>query len=281
MRATTIALSFAAALVGLPALAHGPQIQITRDVSGKIITRKIVDDENYHTELTTPTSVYVMPLSQYLGVWRAQPDNSKLPNGDPVYVGWPGFAYGYGYDATTNPQPFPVGSKFILGFTEGLQSWDGSMFDDAGATELEAYRGPSVAPTALAKTSDSGPFQNLMFPSGAGISFTAEGNETHNTVHYRMLGNGSSITSSLDDGIYLVGFQLSSTASSSVTPSDAFYFVLHKNAQPTAIADAVESLGFAPSAVQVIPEPGTGMLAVIGVTGFCGWTSVARRRNRR
>ncbi len=281
MRATSIALSLAAALVSLPAFAHGPQIQTTRDTAGKIITRRIVDEDNYATELTDPTSVYVMPLAQYLGVWRAQPDNAKLPNGDPEFLGWPGFAYGYGYDATSNPQPFPVGSKFILGFTEGLQAWDGSMFDDAGLSELEAYRGPSNAPTALAKTSDSGPFQSLMFPGGAGISFASSGSDAHNTVNYRMLGDGSSITSSLGDGIYLVGMQLSSTASSSVSPSDPFYFVLHKNADPLALADAVESLGFASSAVQVIPEPGAAMLAAIGIASFCGWTNVARRRNRR
>jgi hypothetical protein len=281
MRAFSVALAIALALATLPAFAHGPQIQTTRDTTGKIITRKIVDDTNYHTELTNPTSLYVMPLSQYLGVWRAQPDNSRLSNGDPAYVGWPGFAYGYGYDAISNPQPFPVGSKFILGFTQGLQAWDGTIFDDAGPSELEAYRGPSNAPTALAKTSDSGPFQSLMFPGGAGISFTAEGNETHNTANYRMLGDGSSLTSALDDGIYVVGMQLSSTASASVTPSDPFYFVLHQKADPAALSSAVASLGFAADAVQVIPEPGSSILALAGITGLGGGMRIRRQQKRR
>ncbi len=279
MRARMFVFGVCIVLATASAYAHGPQIQTTRD-AGKIVTREIVDEDSYSTALTDPKSVYVMPLARYLGVWRAQPDNARLPNGDPEFVGWPGYAHGYGYDATTNPAPFPLGSKFILGFTAGLMSWDGAAFGDAGVTEAEAYRGPSATPTALAKTSDAGPFQSLMFPGGSGISFAAEGGDTHNTVHYRMLGNGASTTSALADGIYRLSLQLSST-DAAVTASDQFHFVLHKNPAPGAIADAIDSLGFAPELVQVVPEPAAWMLAMIGIAGLGRTRSVLRRGNRR
>lgn len=283
MRASTLALAFALAIAALPAFAHGPQIQLTRDANGEIITHRIMNSlpsGEYPHELAPQTSVYVMPLTDRAdGAWRATPNNSQLSNGDPEFLGWPGFMYAHGYDAITNPQPFPTGSRFILSFTQGLKSWGGvSSFVDAGATELEAYRGPSNAPTALAKTSDTLPFQSLMFPGAAGISFAADGADTHNTVHYRMLGNGTSIASPLADGVYLLSLQLSSTASSTVTPSNPFYFVLHKGAEPAALAAAVSSLGFETSAVQVIPEPGNCVLLL--AAALCTG-SQRRRRNQR
>lgn len=270
MRACMFTFAVCALLAAVPAFAHGPQIQTTL-AAGKIVTRKIVDDESYATELTAPTSAYVMPLGQFAGIWRAQPDNSL--------VGWPGFAYGYGYEASTNPAPFPLGSKFILGFTAGLKLWDGTVFIDAGATEAEAYRGSSATPSAIARTSDAGPFQGLMFPSGSGISFASEKAGTHNTVNYQMLGDGTSTTSPLNDGIYLLSLQLSST-DATVGASDPFYFVLDKNSAPGASAAAVETLGFAPEAVQVVPEPAAHMLAAIGAAGFVG-RRLRGCRNRR
>lgn len=259
-------LSFAAS-----SYAHGPQIQTTL-TSGKIVTRNIVDDSTYHTALTDSKSVYVMPLGQTAGIWRAQPDNSL--------VGWPGFAYGYGYDASSNPAPFPVGSKFILGFTAGLKSWDGTAFVDAGVTEAEVYRGSSASPSAIARTSDVGPFQSLMFPGGSGVSFASEGADVHNTVNYQMLGNGTSITSPLTDGIYLLSLQLGST-DGTVGTSDPFYFVLNKNGSPSAVSAAVDSLGFAPSAVQVVPEPGTCALFSLALAAIVGLRSMRGRQSRR
>jgi hypothetical protein len=236
------------------AFAHGPQIQLTAQ-SGKIVTHRVVDDANYDTTLTSTTSAYVMPLAEYLGVWRAQPDGTLLPDLTPQYIGWPGFAYGYGYDATTNPAPFPVGSKFVLGFTAGLKRWDGAAFIDAGVSEAEAYRGPSAAPSALARTSDAGPFASLMFPSGTGVSFAADGSDVHTTVNYRMLGDGASFTSPLADGVYLLSMQVSSTAPS-LAAADPHYFVLTKNATPLAISAAVSALNIPAGQVQfVVPEP--------------------------
>jgi hypothetical protein len=263
---------------GISAWAHGPQIQTTLN-AGKIVTRNLVDDASYHTVLTDPIRVYVMSLGEYLGVWRPRPDGSQLPDGTPEFAGWPGFAYGYGYDATTNPAPFPLGSKFTLGFTAGLKSWTGATFADAGATEAEAYRGPSATPTALAKTSDVGPFQSLQFPGGAGISFTSEEGDTHNTVNYRMVGDGSSITSPLADGIYLLSFQLSSTESG-VNPSDEFYFVLNKNTPWTTAAAAVNSLGISPSHVQwVAPEPHSFVLVGVAILAWLGRGRARKRGN--
>jgi PEP-CTERM motif len=279
MRKCMFVLGVCASLNAGLGFAHGPQIQTTRD-AGKIVTREIVDEDSYHTALSDPKSVYVMPLAQYLGVWRAQPSNSLLPDGTPEFVGWPGFAYGYGYDATTNPTPFPAGSKFILGFTAGFKSWDGAAFVDAGVSEAEAYRGPSATPSALARTSDVGPFQSLMFPGGEGISFASEGGDTHNVVNYRMLGDGTSTTSALLDGVYLLSLELTST-DASVAASDPFYFVLHKNSAPGAVAAAIDGLGIAPSLVQVVPEPGTWLLATIGIAGLGRSRFVLRRRNWR
>jgi hypothetical protein len=266
MRYQTVLITLGALMAAIPAAAHGPQIQTTLN-AGKIVTREIVDEPAYHTSLSDPKTVYVIPLGEFLGVWRAQPDASLLPDGTPEFVGWPGFAYGYGYDPVTNPAPFPLGSKFILGFTAGMKSWNGSAFTDAGPTEAEAYRGSSASPTALAKTSDSGPFQSLMFPSGSGITFASEGADVHNTVNYRMLGDGSSTTSALPDGIYLLSMQLSNTQSG-INPSDPFYFVLNKNTPWSTVSNAVGSLGIASALQQwAVPEPeaiGLMALAIIG-----------------
>ena len=236
-------------------MAHGPQIQTTND-AGKIVSREIVDASDYDTVLTDPKQVYVMPLAKVASVWRAQPDSA--------FIGWPGFAYGFGYDATTNPEPFPVGSKFVLGFIDGLKSWNGSAFADAGASEAEAYRGTSVAPSALARTSDSGPFASLEFPGGAGISYASEGSEVHNTVNYRMLGDGNSDTSFLPDGIYLLSMQLSSS-DQSIAASDPFYFMLTKNGASD-LEEAIAWLPIDSSLVQVIvPEPSMLSISVVGL----------------
>jgi hypothetical protein len=276
MRFRYLAVLLSVAASPAVARAHGPQIQTTL-TGGKIVTRRIVDDANYHTALTNPTTVYAMPLALYQGVWRAQPDGGLEPDMvTPSYVGWPGFAYGFGYDATTNPEPFPVGSKFVLGFTAGLKSWNGAAFVDAGVTEAEAYRGSSAAPSALAKTGDTGPFASLMFPGGAGVSFATEGADVHNSVHYRMVGDGTSITSPLADAVYLLSMQLSST-DSTVGGSDPFHFVLSKGVAPATVQAAIASLGVDPSRVQAIPEPASGALAALALLG----PALALRRRSR
>jgi hypothetical protein len=254
-----MACACAVVLAANAACAHGPQIQTTQDASGKIVTRKILVDD-YTSTLTEPIRVYCMPLGNLNGAWLARP--SEIPGG-------PGLAYGYGYDALTNPEPFPAGSQFILSFVDGLKKWDGAAFVDAGITEVEAYRGSSLSPSALAKTTDLTPYNSFAFPpnngtTSFGISFAVEQAETHNTVNYRMLGDGSSSASLLGDGIYLLSLQLGST-DSSITSSDPFYFVLAKNAR--GIGAAVASLGIDASQIQFIPEPATAAIAL--VTTFC------------
>ncbi|MBX3426932.1 MAG: PEP-CTERM sorting domain-containing protein [Pirellulales bacterium] len=263
----TVSVAFVSA--ARTASAHGPQIQTTND-NGKIVTRRIVDDSAYSTALTPATSLYVMPLAEYLGVWRAQPDGSTQLDGTPNYIGWPGFAYGYGYDAATNPAPFPLGSRFVLGFVDGLKAWDGAAFVDAGDVQAQAYRGSSASPSALMTTSDAGPYESFLFPNPLAFSNA----NVHASVHYRMLGDGASTTSPLADGLYLLSMQLDST-DSSLTASDPFRFLLVKGAAPETVAAAVAALGYAPGEVQslvTIPEPGTLALIASGVCALAvGW----------
>jgi hypothetical protein len=269
MRKRLVVLALAAAACGR-ASAHGPQIQTTLD-SGKVVTRRLIDDGPYSTSLTSPTSVYVMPLFQYLGVWQSHPNDSLLPGDIPEFPSGPGLAYGYGYNAASNPAPFPIGSQFVLGFTAGLKAWNGAAFVDAGAIELEAFRGSGVN-LVVARTSDVGPQANIKFPSvlspATGITFAADHEEIHTSVSYRMLGDGSSTASALADGIYLASLEIGSTEAL-VTTSEPFYFVLSKNGSPTAIQAAVGSLGIDASRVQnLVPEPGAARIAVFGAMGL-------------
>jgi prepilin-type N-terminal cleavage/methylation domain-containing protein/prepilin-type processing-associated H-X9-DG protein len=244
--------------------AHGPQIQVTSE-AGKITTRRLINDGLYGTTLTPPTSVYVMPIVEYAGVWYSRPN----PAIDPIlhipeFPSGPGLAYGYGYDASTNPAPFPLGSQFLLGFIDGLKVWNGTAFIDAGPTELEAFRGAG-ANLVTARTSDSSPPASIAFPSvispSAGITFATEGAETHTSVSYRFFGDGVSTTSVLTDGIYLASLQLGST-DPSLHKSDPFYFVLTKNAAANDLAAAVASLGIPQTAVQFVPEPCAFTIAI-------------------
>jgi hypothetical protein len=273
MRLKCFAALMLVATASSAAFAHGPQIQVTLD-GGKIVTRELLLDGDYSTSLTNPKSVYVMPLGVTSNVWYSRPNGSLLPGGLPEFNSGPGLAYGYGYDATTNPAPFPVGSQFELTFTAGLKSWNGSAFVDAGVSQLEAFRGSGVN-LVVARTSDAGPFQGIAFPStispSTGISFTASEEETHTSVSYRMLGDGASTTSALADGIYLASFQLGNTASS-VQDSDPYYFVLSKNAAVADVVAATNSLGASAGQVQylLVPEPTAAVLARCGALALVG-----------
>src|SRR4029079_6592449 len=126
-----------AATVGLAvansAFAHGPQIQITND-NGKIVTRELFIEQPYDQVLSSPKSVYVMPLSPSAVAggteWYARPNQSVTGGvGLPTYVCGPGIAYGYG--STYNPATgtgtvgLPVGSHFMLSLNDRLKRWNG------------------------------------------------------------------------------------------------------------------------------------------------------------
>ena len=173
--------------------AHGPQMQITA-TDGKIITRDILTD--VYEPLTPRKSVYVMEVLDYRGVWYARPeielnppDHPSAP-GDPTYYSGPGIAFGVG-------QTFAEGSVLSLDFADGLRLWDGNSFADAGATQLQYFRGGSIGaagqlinPTASILTED-GASSPLMSFSALTMSYP-EGD--HSTARLRFLGDGSTTT---------------------------------------------------------------------------------------
>jgi hypothetical protein len=261
-------------VVGGSACAHGPQIQVTV-TAGKITTREIHLDGPYSNALSPPKSVYVMPFLDSGGVTYARPNNVDfvLP-GVPEFFSGPGLAYGYGYDATTNPEPFKVGSTFGLALIDGLKKWNGAVFEDPGDAQLQAYTGGNAAPSGTATTVDvPSLYPILPVPAGANTVNFTDGVEAHATARYRFLGDGVN-PSSAPDGIYLLSLQVFNELSA--TPSDPFYFVLNRNSFPGMLAAAVAALGVDPSLVQsLVPEP-----TAVGLAGL-GFLAVAAHRRRR
>jgi hypothetical protein len=277
MRAHTCALAISAALAASPASAHGPQIQITND-NNKIVTRELLLEEPYSASLTPRKSVYVMPLREFGGVWYSRPNNvsSATIPGAPEYPSGPGLAWGYD-TIDGGPQAFAEGSVLSVAFTDGLQRWNGTMFADAGATQLKAFRGSNAnvtsPPENFAITSDAAPFDSV---SLAAIAANYEAG-AHGSLRFALMGDGASPSSTSADGVYLVAQQLGSTQSQ-LNPSDPFYFVLHKNAAMQDIVAAVQSLGVAPALVQwVVPEPSGVAFGAMGVVIFAKFRGRRRR----
>jgi hypothetical protein len=183
--------------------------------------------------------------------------------GVPTYFSGPGLAYGYGYNATTNPAPFDVGSKFGFSFLDGLKTWNGASFVDAGAAEFQAFTGGIAAPSGMHTSGGAG---SLAVPAGASsVAFTGDHPENaHSTARFRYLGDGST-PSSAPNGVYLLQLQLSSTQAGLM--SDPFFFVLNKGADAAAVQSAVASLNVAAALVQFlpIPEPAGFGLAAFGL----------------
>jgi hypothetical protein len=279
MRVRIFVFGLIAALAATAASAHGPQIQITND-NNKIVTRALHKDGDYSLALTAPKSVYVMPLLPTGSIWYSRPNTALNPvTLQSAYSSGPGLAYGYDL-ADGGPQAFAAGSILSVGFLDGLNLWDGASFVDAGATQLKAFRGSNASivspPEEFAVTSDAGPFDSVsLAPVVANYGGGAHPEEAHASLRWALLGDGTSPTSAAPDGVYLLKLQLSSTQDG-LAPSDPYYFVLHKNASTGAVAAAVNSLGFAPGLVQVVPEPLAGMLAMIGIVGA---SFITRRRN--
>jgi hypothetical protein len=282
MRAFTAALAITAALIATAAPAHGPQIQITND-NNKIVTRELHLDGPYSAAVTTPKSAYVMSLQPLDEVWYSRPNGAldsitQLPS----FPSGPGIAYGSDL-ADGGPQAFAAGSVLSIGFAAGLARWDGAAFVDAGATQLKAFRGSNVniasPPENFAVTSDAAPFDSVSLPAIA-ANYGAEGAEVHNSLRFALLGDGASPTSASPDGIYLLKLQLSSTQAG-LAPSDAYHFVLYKNASTDELSAAVQSLGLPSTAIQwVTPEPNAIVLAIAAVAMLCS-IPTRKRRNMR
>jgi hypothetical protein len=257
-----IRLMMMTALIALngPSLAsaHGPQLQITID-AGRIVTRNILIDSPY-AHLTAPKSAYVMPLLEYDGAWYSRPNGEMNALLDiPVYFSGPGLAYGYDQD-DGGPRLFDDGTALLLNFADGLKRWDGTAFVDPGSEQVQAFRGSAGAPSALAVTSDSGPFESLAFPP-----IPADyGVDAHSSARFRLLGDDADPLGSSQDGVYLLSLSISSTQAG-LAESDEFYFVLHKNTQPADLAAAVSSLELDAALVQIVPEPSPVAL-IAGIT---------------
>jgi hypothetical protein len=278
MRLSAFTLAMSAVMAASPAFAHGPQIQITND-NNKIVTRELHLDGPYSTALTSPKTVYVMPVLPFDGVWYSRPNgepSATLP-GVPRFPSGPGLAYGYDL-ADGGPQAFAPGSMISMVFIEGLKSWNGVAFEDAGATQLKAFRGSDAnitsPPGNFTISSDDSPRFAMSLPP-VEVGYGADEAEVHNSIRYAVLGDGSSPTSFTPDGIYLARMVISNS-DRDVLNSDPYMFVLPKNASSSALAAAVQSLGVAPRLVQwIVPEPTDFTLAVLamftafGVRGRC------------
>jgi hypothetical protein len=246
---TQLLWAAACAAIGSQVFAHGPAIQTTVD-SGKIITRQVLIDT--YEPLTAPTSVYVAPVNWVADIdfgpsWRATPEaNPANPFG-------PGIAYGVG-------GTFAGGSVLTLSFVDELLRWDGVDFVSAGATELAALRTSNPNATALTGNKAISGSADPSAEVNVAATYTAS---AHSQVTYVLLGDGMTTSAPIADGVYLAKLQLTSS-DPLVSPSDPFYYVLNKGSA-TQLMSAIDSLGFAPSAVQylAIPEPSALVLAAL------------------
>jgi hypothetical protein len=271
MRATSYALSFMLAFSSASALAHGPQLQLTRE-DNQIVTREILREEPY-TVLTDPKRVYVIPLTETQDVWYTRPNNSPSATtpGLPEYLSGPGIAFGYD-QLDGGPRVFTSGFRFELNLIDGLQWWDGSTFVDPGLEQIEAFRSSGSAitnDTLTAVTPARMPYGNVSATYDAGA---------HSGASFRMLGDGASSSVEGDDGVYLLSMSYASTEPG-LDPSEPFYFLLHKNAADSAVEAAVNGLlsstSIDASFVQYVSEPGSALLMTMCLGILC-----ARRRPR-
>jgi hypothetical protein len=250
-------------------MAHGPQIQITRD-NDKIVTRLLILESPY-TAPSSPKSAYVIPLRETGGVWYTRPNNqpSETVPGAPQYLSGPGVAYGSD-QVDGGLRDFAADANFVLNLVDGLKWWNGSAFVDPGAEQVQAFRGPAGSPSFTATTNDGGLPSSLPF----GLISATYDSDAHGSASYRLLGDGTTPESAGDNGVYLLSLQLSSTEAG-LAPSEPYYFVLHKNASASELEAAVENLRIDPSLVQHLPEPTSWILLATGAA--CLAAGVRRR----
>jgi hypothetical protein len=209
---------------------------------------------------------------EYDGAWYSRPNTLVEPALSlPLYYSGPGLAYGHD-QADGGDRAFEAGTNFVLNFIDGLKRWDGNAFVDPGAEQIQAFRGSDPdMPSVTAVTKDIGLFESLAFPAIA-ADYDAQ---AHSTARFRLLGDGTDGLSPSQDGVYLVSLNIASTQAG-LAASDAFYFVMHKNASPDAVSAAVRSLGIDASLVQVVPEPGSLLLVAMAASSV----AVCRRRRQ-
>jgi hypothetical protein len=245
--------------------AHGPQLQITSD-GGKITTREVLLDEPY-APLTSPKSVYIIPLLPTAGQFFSRPNREEAAPGVPAFNSGPGLAYGLG-------GTFNSGFNFRLSFVDGLKIWDGVSFVDPGLEQIQAFRGNFNNPSSTAMTSDAGPFATLNFPAIP----TGYAESAHNSASFRLLGDGISPTAASDDGVYLLSMQLSST-DPNLNPSDPYFFLLHKNVPLDVALAAARGLNVSSAQIQVVPEAGSVVMGLIATAGL-GCLALRKRVGR-
>jgi hypothetical protein len=219
----------------------------------------------------------VIPVLPSDGVWYSRPNSALDPiTNELAFPSGPGLAYGSDL-VDDGPQEFAAGSVLSVEFAGGLKLWNGAAFVDAGATEIKAFRGQNVnismPPENYAVTTDMGPFDSLSLPTVT-AGYVPQVANAHSSVRFALLGDGTSPTSNSPDGAYLLSMKITSTEAG-LDPSDAYHFVLHKNASAADVSAAVASLPFAPEFVQYVPEPSSLALAAVAVAAHS-----VRRRTR-
>jgi hypothetical protein len=266
---------------------HGDQVQITfNPATGRIETRSIVHTASLPTTITDLRRVYVMPFRTIIGGsgdgWYTRTNEETNAFGVPLYPTGPGIAYQYesqlpgtGWSFSgSGSLPNLQASNFSYQVTDGLKEWNSSGFVDPGVEQMQIFRGDgTTVPTIMSNTTDSGPFSAL-----AMSSITSLSSNSHSSIGYRLLGDGTNFglsgPAAGDDGVYLLSLSLQSTAAG-VNPSDPFYYVMYKNVDQSVALAAAQGLGLDPSLIQVTPEPGS-MGLLLGLATL----AVTRKRHR-
>jgi hypothetical protein len=274
MRVRILALGICMSVATASSFAHGPQIQVT-NTNNKIVTRELIRTGPYGNSLTPPKSLYVMPILKAISgspstdYWQVMPN----PDIDQVlgvsgFQFGPGLAYGYGHT-------FDAGQHFTVAFTDSFKRWNGTSFaTNPRPGEIGAFRGDSTTPADTTFTTDGPPFQGLVFSN---ISASYNG-ESHSSMRFRVLGDGTSALVEPQDGLYLLQLQITSTQAG-LAASDPVYFLLYKNVPASSLNNAVGSLEIDSALVQYLPVPEPPAGAFVFTSLVSVWT--LRRSFRR
>lgn len=224
--------AFVLALAASPLLAYGHGTLIQLGITNNQLTTHGLVGEPYSASYPAQR-LYTMNFTQRsLGDvhdgWYVQLDSNP-------YLG-PGISYSSVYG-------FLPSNTISISFAGGLQYWTGTEFADPGTEQLQGIRGSNFNTATKFQTNDSGPLQ------GFSVTPTTVTATSHAQVYWRLLGDGTSPTTTSDDGVYLASF-VASTTQSGIASSETYYFLMSKNASPAELsaASAFVSANF-------IPEP--------------------------